>query len=163
GRITLVNDEARDLLDLDESCIGRSVDEALPAGRIREMLHGDTGGQDEIVVNGDRVLVANRMPVAARGGVIGYVVTLRDRTELVGVLRELDAVRDLSDALRAHAHEFSNRLHTLAGLIEMGRHDEALRMITEERTVQQELAETLARRVDNPVLSALVLSKSVVA
>jgi two-component system, CitB family, sensor kinase len=163
GRISLVNDEARDLLGLDEACIGRSIHDVLRPGRIREMLSGESGGKDEVVINGDRVLIANRMPVAARGGVIGYVVTLRDRTELVGALRELDEVRDLSDALRAHAHEFSNRLHTLAGLIEMGRHDEALAMITEERTVQQELAESVARRIENPVLSALVLSRSVVA
>jgi two-component system CitB family sensor kinase len=127
------------------------------------MLAGESGAKDEVVINGERVLIANRMPVAARGGVIGYVVTLRDRTELVGALRELDEVRDLSDALRAHAHEFSNRLHTLAGLIEMGRYDEALAMITEEGTVQHELAESVARRIENPVLSALVLSKSVVA
>jgi two-component system CitB family sensor kinase len=163
GRISLVNDEARDLLALDEACIGRSVQDVLPPGRIRDMLAGESGAKDEVVINGERVLIANRMPVAARGGVIGYVVTLRDRTELVGALRELDEVRDLSDALRAHAHEFSNRLHTLAGLIEMGRHDEALAMITEEGTVQQELAESVARRIENPVLSALVLSKSVVA
>jgi two-component system CitB family sensor kinase len=163
GRITLVNDEARDLLGLDASCVGRHVDDALPGGRIRDMLHGGTAGIDEIVVNGERVLVANRMPVAARGGVIGYVVTLRDRTEIEGALRELDAVRGMSDALRAQAHEFSNRLHTLAGLIEMGRRDDALRLITEERTAQQELAETLSRQVDHPILSALLLSKSVVA
>jgi two-component system, CitB family, sensor kinase len=163
GRISLVNDEARDLLALDEACIGRSVHDVLPPGRIRDMLAGESGAKDEVVINGERVLIANRMPVAARGGVIGYVVTLRDRTELVGALRELDEVRDLSDALRAHAHEFSNRLHTIAGLIEMGRHDEALAMITEEGTVQQELAESVARRIENPVLSALLLSKSVVA
>jgi two-component system CitB family sensor kinase len=163
GRISLINDEARDLLALDEACIGRSVHDVLPPGRIRDMLAGESGAKDEVVINGERVLIANRMPVAARGGVIGYVVTLRDRTELVGALRELDEVRDLSDALRAHAHEFSNRLHTIAGLIEMGRHHEALAMITEEGTVQQELAESVARRIENPVLSALVLSKSVVS
>jgi two-component system CitB family sensor kinase len=163
GRITLINDEARDLLGLDASCVGRPVDDALPDGRIRDMLHGDAAGIDEVVVNGDRVLLANRMPVAASGGVIGYVVTLRDRTEIERALRELDSVRGMSDALRAQAHEFSNRLHTLAGLIEMGRMDEALRLITDERTAQQQLAETLARQVDHPILSALLLSKSVVA
>jgi two-component system CitB family sensor kinase len=163
GRITLVNDEARDLLGLDESCIGTALDDALPPGRVRDMLHGVPAETDELVVNRDRVLVANRMPVVARGGVIGYVVTLRDRTELEDVLRELDSVRGVSDALRAQAHEFSNHLHTLAGLIELGRSDEALRLITAEQSAQQELAETLARRVDHPVLSALLLSKSVVA
>ncbi|HEV7678854.1 MAG TPA: sensor histidine kinase [Candidatus Dormibacteraeota bacterium] len=163
GRITLVNDEARDLLGLDATCVGRPVDDALPGGRIRDMLSEGSAGIDEIVVNGDRVLVANCMPVAARGGVIGYVVTLRDRTEIEGALRELDSVRGMSDALRAQAHEFSNHLHTLAGLIEMGRTDEALRLIDAERTSQQELAAGVARQVNHPILGALLLSKSVVA
>ena len=38
-------------------------------------------------------------------------MTLRDRTELEGLLRELDDVRSLAEALRAQEHEFSHRLH----------------------------------------------------
>ena len=42
---------------------------------------------------GARVVVANRMPVEVRDRPIGAVVTLRDRTELEKLLRELDDVR----------------------------------------------------------------------
>jgi two-component system, CitB family, sensor kinase len=163
GRITLVNDEASALLDVDAGCVGEPVDDVLPSGRVRDMLHGEASSTDEVVISGDRVLVANRMPVVGRRGVIGHVVTLRDRTELEGVLRELDSVRGLSDALRAQAHEFSNRLHTLAGLIELGRYEEAMGLIMEETASQQELTAALVRRVDNPVIGALLLAKSVVA
>ena len=163
GRVSLVNDQALDLLGMGGDSAGRLVDEVLPDGRIRELLKGGASEHDEVLAAGDRVLVANRMPVVARGGVIGYVLTLRDRTELVDVLRELDSVRGLSDALRAQAHEFSNRLHTIAGLIELGRNDEALRLITSETTSQQELADDVARKVESPVLAALLLGKSVVA
>ncbi len=163
GRVTVINDEARDLLDLRPECIGRLVSNVLPPGRVRQMLSGGEAATDEAVVAGERVLVANRRPVAASRGVIGYVVTLRDRTELIGVQRELDSVRSFSDALRAQAHDFSNRLHTVAGLIEMGRHEDALRLIGEETSTQQDLLDTLMRRVGSPVLSALLLGKSVVA
>ncbi|MHB8588286.1 MAG: sensor histidine kinase [Candidatus Dormibacteraceae bacterium] len=163
GRLTVVNDEARDLLELGAGCVGKPVGEVLPPGRVRDMLTGGAATTDEVVLVGDRVLVANRMPVVARRANIGYVVTLRDRTQLMGVLRELDSVRSLSDALRAQAHEFSNRLHTIAGLIELGRHEEALRLITEETSMQQALLEKLVMRVGSPVLSALLLGKSVVA
>ncbi len=47
------------------------------------------------------------------------VVTVRDRTELVGLLRELDSVRGLTDAL-GPADQFTNRMHTLAGLLDVG-------------------------------------------
>jgi two-component system CitB family sensor kinase len=163
GRVTLVNDEARDLLGLDGDCVGQRVcDLPLPA-RIREMLSGGNAQRDEVVLAGERLLLANRMPVVARGGTIGSVVTLRDRTELEGVLRQLDEVRNLSEALRAQAHEFSNRLHTIAGLIELGRADEALGLIGRETALQQELVESLLQRVGNPVVSALLLGKSAVA
>jgi two-component system CitB family sensor kinase len=163
GRVTVINDEARDLLGLGPECIGRLVSNVLPPGRVQQMLTGGEASTDEVVLAGERVLVANRRPVVASRGVIGYVVTLRDRTELIGVQRELDSVRSFSDALRAQAHDFSNRLHTVAGLIEMGRHEDALRLIGEETSTQQDLLDTLMRRVGSPVLSALLLGKSVVA
>jgi sensor histidine kinase regulating citrate/malate metabolism len=126
------------------------------------ILNGEAA-TDDVVIAGERVLVANLRPVAARRGVIGYVVTLRDRTELIGVQRELDSLRSFSDALRAQAHDFSNRLHTVAGLIEMGRHEDALRLIGEETSTQQDLLDKLLDRVGSPVLTALLLGKSVVA
>ena len=39
-------------------------------------------------------------------------------------------MRSLTNAIRAQAHEFSNRLHTVAGLIELGHHDEAVSFVT---------------------------------
>jgi len=53
------------------------------------------------------------------------VLTLRDRTHLEDLGRELDTVRALFDALRAQSHEYTNRLHTLAGLLQLGHVDEA--------------------------------------
>ncbi len=163
GRVTLANDEARRLLALDAQTRGRSLAEIVPEGRVRDVLGGTEGGVDQIVLAGDRVLVANRMPVAIRGREVGAVVTLRDRTELEGVLRELDTVRGLAQALRAQAHEFSNKLHTVGGLIELGRLDEALRFIAETSLVQQELVDLVQQRIADPALAALLLAKAAVA
>ena len=70
---------------------------------------------------------------------MGAVVTLRDRTELEGLLRELNDVRSLADALRAQEHEFSHRLHVIAGLLELGRYDDAAGFISTSSRVHQEL------------------------
>ena len=163
GRITLVNDEARRLLSVDPSAIGRRVDEVVGPGRVRDVLVGTLDRPDQLVITDGRVLVANRMPVYLHGEVTGAVVTLRDRTELAEVLRELEGVRTVTDALRAQAHEFSNRLHTIVGLVELGRHGEAIRLSTEDAVVHQELIESLLGRVGDPPLSALLLAKAVVA
>ena len=81
----------------------------------------------------DYCLTVNRMPVVLAGRPHGSVVTLRDRTELSGLLRELDSVKGLTDALRAQQHEFANRMHTVAGLLELGETEEALRFLIDLR------------------------------
>ena len=121
GRIALLNDEARRLLSLNDSSIGQTLDDVIPAGPVREVLEGTRGSKDELVVAGNRVLVVNRIATEVRGETVGAVATLRDRTELEGVLRELDTERSLAHALRAQAHEFFNKLHAVSGLLELGR------------------------------------------
>ena len=163
GRITLVNDEARRLLSVDPTAVGQRVQDVVGPGRVRDVLVGALDRPDQLVITGGRVLVANRMPVYLHGIVTGAVVTFRDRTELAEVLRELEGVRSVTDALRAQAHEFSNRLHTIVGLVELGRLGEAVRLSTEDAVVHQELIEALLGRVGDPTLSALLLAKAVVA
>lgn len=163
GRITLLNDEARRLLGLDESAIGRQVAGVVPGDRVREVFTGRTAGRDETILLGDRVLVVNRMPVEVRGHSIGAVITLRDRTELEGLLRELDDMRSLADALRAQEHEFANRLHVLGGLIELRRYDDAVQFINLHSHLHQKLASSLIERVGDPIISGLLLGKAAVA
>jgi two-component system, CitB family, sensor kinase len=109
------------------------------------------------------VLVANRMAVELRGRPIGAVVTLRDRTELDALVRELHDVRSLADALRAQEHEFQHRLHVISGLIELGRHDDAVQEINRSSLLHQELAASLVERLGDPILAALLLGKAAVA
>ncbi len=163
GRLTLVNDEAERLLGLDEAALGRPLADILPEGRVRDVLTGEVAGRDELILFKDRVLLANRTPVEVRGRPVGAIVTLRDRTELESLLRELDDVRSLADALRAQEHEFANRLHVIGGLIELGRYDEAVHFIHLNSLLHQELAASLVERVGNPLLSALLLGKASVA
>ena len=163
GRITLLNDEAQLLLGLDRSALGRDLGEVLPPGRVRDVLTGREDGRDETILVGDRVLLVNRMPVELRGRSIGAVVTLRDRTELDGLVRELDDTRSLADALRAQEHEFANRLHVIGGLIELRRYDDAVQFINLNSLLHQELAGTIFERVGDPILAALLLGKAAVA
>jgi two-component system CitB family sensor kinase len=163
GRVTLVNDEAKRLLGLDVSAVGRHLAEIVPSGRVREVLLGTVDLPDQVVLVDDRVLVVNRMPVFVRGQEIGAVITLRDRTELEGLLRELDDVRSLAEALRAQEHEFAHRLHVLAGLIELGRYDDAVSFITKSSLVHQELVGAIVENVGDPVVVALLLGKAAVA
>lgn len=163
GRVTLVNDEATRLIGIDTSALGRRLDELAPPGRLRDVLTGKVQGLDEVVLVGDRVVVVNRMPVEVHGKSVGAVVTLRDRTELDGLLDELADVRTMADALRAQEHEFANRLHVIGGLLELERYAEAVRFVNTSSSLHQELAGALVGRIGEPIVSALLLGKASVA
>lgn len=164
GKITLINDEALRLLNLNEGVLGTHIGEAIPPGRLLNLLLGQVQeGDDELVLNDKFSLRVNRRPVRQMGRDIGAVVTLRDRTEHIGLLRELDSVRNLTDALRAQQHEYSNRMHTLNGLIELGRYEEASEYLGEISAINADLAETLHDSVANPTITALMIAKGSIA
>jgi two-component system, CitB family, sensor kinase len=163
GRVSVVNDEARRLLGLDGDVVGRLLSEIVPAGRPHEVMAGSAVDPDQVVLVGDHVLVVNRMPVAIRGKQVGAVVTLRDRTELETLMRELGEVRSLADALRAQEHEFAHKLHVVAGLIEVGRHDDAVSFIKKSSLVHQALVAAILDRVGDPLVVGLLLGKAAVA
>jgi two-component system CitB family sensor kinase len=163
GRVSLVNDEARRLLRLPFGVVSRRIEELVPDGRLRDVLSGTVTGTDQVVLTDDHCLEVNRMPVNLGGHDLGAVVTLRDRTELEGLLRELDNIRGLTDALRAQGHEFSNRMHTLTGLLELGDREEALRYIADTGGTHAMLLESVRERIASPLVAGLFLAKATVA
>ncbi|HSC02921.1 MAG TPA: sensor histidine kinase [Solirubrobacteraceae bacterium] len=163
GRVTLINDEARRLIPLDDDPVGRPIEDLVSHPRLSDLLTGKMTGVDRIVVTDDHILMVNRMPVSRQGRDLGAVVTLRDRTELEGLLRELDSVDALTDALRAQQHEFSNRMHTVAGLIELGDRDAAVRYALDVSGQSAGRAEAIRERVEAPEIAALLMAKATVA
>ncbi|GGZ36680.1 sensor histidine kinase [Streptomyces poonensis] len=159
GRVRLLNDEARRLLGIGDEAVGRSLDEALGAGRTTDVLAGRATGTDLLTVRGQRVLVANRMPTEDGGA----VATLRDRTELEQLGRELDSTRGLIDALRAQDHEHANHMHTLLGLLELELYDEAVEFVGEVVGDHRATSEQITERIREPLLAALLVGKASVA
>ncbi|WP_431985793.1 ATP-binding protein [Streptomyces griseoflavus] len=159
GRVRLLNDEAQRLLGVGEEAVGRSPGEALGAGRTADVLAGRVTGTDLLAVRGRRVLVANRMPTDDGGAVI----TLRDRTELERLGRELDSTRGLIDALRAQDHEHANRMHTLLGLLELEMYDDAVEFVGEVVGDHRVTSEQVTEKIRDPLLAALLVGKATVA
>ncbi|WSQ12270.1 sensor histidine kinase [Streptomyces sp. NBC_01231] len=159
GRVRLLNDEAQRLLGIGDESVGRTPDEALGEGRTADVLAGRVTGTDLLTVRGQRVLVANRMPTDDGGA----VATLRDRTELEQLGRELDSTRGLIDALRAQDHEHANRMHTLLGLLELEMYEDAVEFVGEVVGDHRVTAEQVTEKVHDPLLAALLVGKATVA
>ncbi|MFE0251221.1 ATP-binding protein [Streptomyces sp. NPDC059010] len=170
-RLTLVNAVGRGLLDLPENCVGMSLADLGIEGRLYDVLAGtapegepgDLVRRDEVVVRRGRVLVMNRMDVTKDGRRLGSVTTLRDRTELAQLERELGSFRSTTELLRAQAHEFSNQLHTISGLIQIGEHDEVVRYVRALRKHRESLDLSITSRVRDRAVAALLLAKSALA
>lgn len=162
GRVTACNAEAARLLGVTPSR-GDPIAGLPVVGRLRAVLGGEeTEVRNLFAVAGERVLVVNRREVRHDGRFLGAVITLRDRTDVESLARELDSVRTLFDALRAQRHEYAGRLHTLSGLLQLGHYEEAAGYI-------QTLAEVPAGReappgsVGDPYLRAFLAAKAAVA
>ncbi len=159
NRITLVNDEARTLLSLPHDGIGHDIDTLDLHARARDVLTGRADGMDQIVLSEGHVVVLNRMPIPS----VGAVVTMRDRTELVDLQRELEAHRTTTDTLRAQTHEFTNRLHTISGLIELGEYDDLQGYVERVSHTRDQWHVEVSTRIHDPATAALVIAKSSLA
>jgi len=145
-RITVFNREAKRLLGMDIAAeiVGLPLDKASLPPSFSALLEAATPQSPTVEqVVGSRVLILTARAVqpsrkpgrrgyrpwaaaegaAAQGSAapeLGWVIMLRDRTELQSLTRQLDAVGALTTALRAQRHEFANRLHTVSGLLGIG-------------------------------------------
>lgn len=162
-RVTLANDKAKELLSLPPDVIGRSVHDLGLNDRVVDVLTGQAHGTDQIVLRKGKVLIMNRMPIRLGDKEPGAVATLRDRTELVQLRDQLDANRNTTETLRAQAHEFSNRLHTIAGLIELGEHDEVSRYIDRLSASRDRWQAEVTERIDDSAVAALLVAKASLA
>ncbi|MDQ6740391.1 MAG: sensor histidine kinase, partial [Actinomycetota bacterium] len=163
GKVTVINSEARRLLDLEGNVVGKRLEDVLPAGRLRALLTGEIGGTDAVALTEDALLMVNRMSVSLAGRSIGSVVTLRDRTEVESLVRDLHSVQGLMQALRAQEHEYANRLHVVDGLLEMGDVEQARSYVSKISSTSNSTGEGLRSRVEPPELAALLLAKMTVA
>ena len=160
GRLRLANDEAFRLLGLPENAQGRPVADLGMAEPLVAALTDAEAREDELHVTEARVLVLNKAPAVRHGRRLGFVVTLRDRTDLEDLTGELDSARGLTEALRSQAHESANRLHTVVSLIELGHADRALAFATDELAASQVLTDRVVASVQEPALTALLLGKA---
>lgn len=125
GRISVFNAAARRLLG-ERELAGTPWATAPVPGQLKSLTRADAREGDAVeFVAGGRVLVASARKALHGREDLGWVIMLRDRTELQQLTRQLDAVGTMSAALRAQRHEFANQLHTIAGFMSIGQHQQA--------------------------------------
>lgn len=161
GEITTFNNAALDIFRLapGTNMAGRNILDYQPNSELIQVIRtGQPVLDKEDIVGGQRVVV-NRIPLIQNGEVIGAVSSFRLKDELDQLMDQLNRMQIYADTLRSQAHEYSNKLHTIAGLIQVGASDQVIELIGQETRDHQTLLHLLLDAVPDPVLSGCILGK----
>ncbi|MCL6414411.1 sensor histidine kinase [Aestuariirhabdus sp. Z084] len=161
GQITTFNRTAAQLLGIDDetTLTGRSIQEVLPESHMLDVLQSGQPQFDHEVWLQDRNLIVNRLPVLRGDNITGVVSSFRRKDELDLLSRKLSRIQQYAESLRSQSHEYSNKLHTIAGLIQIGAFEEALALIGQETQSHQALLHLLVEAVPDPQLAGCLLGK----
>ncbi|MCQ5365182.1 sensor histidine kinase [Anoxybacillus salavatliensis] len=158
-RITIFNEKAKQMMGVDGEVIGMCIREVIPDTRLPEVLYSKKAVYHQEIIVGNRLIVSNRIPIEVNGDIVGAVAIFQDRTEVAKMAEELTGVRAFIEALRVQNHEYMNKLHTIAGLIQLGKTSEALAYVFEEKEEQESLMYFLRTRIRDESVAGLLLSK----
>ena len=161
GDIRVCNQAARRYAGLspEERFAGRPVDTVIPEAGLLHTLHTGQAEFDQERSVGGHELVFNIVPVFQDQKVRGVVASFRRKDELDRLAAELSRVQEYSELLRVQTHEYSNKLHTIAGLIQIEAYREALDLVVTESSGYEEFIRFLGEAVPHPVIAAIILGK----
>ena len=104
-------------------------------------------------------IILDCVPIKEDGMTVGTVAILHNRAEYTKLMEELSGTRYLVDSMRANNHDFTNKLHVILGLIQMGMYDDASSYIQNITMVQRENISKVMNAVSEPAVAALLIGK----
>lgn len=158
-RITIFNNRAKEILGVEGEVIGRSISEILPETYLPEILQLERPIYNKDLYINNLMIVSNRVPIRVENKTVGAIAIFQDRTKVKKLAEELTGVKAFVNALRVQNHEHINKLHTIAGLIQLGNKDKALQYVFQVTEEQEELTRFLSKNIHDDSLSGLLLSK----
>ena len=155
GKVTLINDVAKRMLNITSDCLDESVDSILPNGDRNMNLLEKKERTYEINLNNIPVILRS-VPLENNSG---SIITIVDKTEITELKDALDAVKRYADDLRAQTHEFSNKLYVILGLTQLGEYEKVLDMITEEIEINEYSNRIIFEQIEDRHVQAILLGK----
>ena len=142
--------------------LGRPLSQIYPESRLPRLL---TTGRSEYNIPirrmpGIHEALSDRMPVWQDGQIVGAVAIFRDHTEATALAEELTGSRHLVEAMRAYTHEFLNKLHTILGLIQLGRTEQAEQYILDVSQTHHQSVGRVMNQIQDTAVAALLVGKT---
>ena len=161
GKVTTINKAALHFLDLNTNnqWLGQNISNIMPNSPMLNKQISSAAEFDQEVWFNHKPFIVNRLPLLHQTQVIGLVASFRPKDELELVSQQLKHMQHYADSLRSQAHEYTNKLHTIAGLIQIGASDKALSLIGQENQAHQVLIKLLMDTVPDAILAGCLLGK----
>lgn len=106
----------------------------------------------------DKSYLLSMVPLRPTENLDAVMVIMRDRTELVSLSEKLTGLNHIIDALRANTHEFRNKIHTIAGYLQLSLFDQALDYISAE--MDKISSQNILRLIKDTSVAALLVGKA---
>ena len=90
---------------------------------------------------------------------LSRVLFRKIKKEFYSFAEDFEGTKFLVDSMRANNHDFTNKLHVILGLIQIGEYDRAVSYIENISIIQKETVSRVMHAVDNPSFSALLIGK----
>lgn len=81
------------------------------------------------------------------------------KQSFVNFTEDFEGTKFLVDSMRANNHDFTNKLHVILGLIQIGEYEKAENYIENISIIQRETVSAIMKAIDNPSFSALLIGK----
>lgn len=160
SNVTIFNPKAKQILGVTETnLIGKKIITLLPDTRLPEILDLNKAVYNKELYVNDHSILSNRVPIEVDGQVVGAIAIFQDQTDVKKLAEELTGVQEFVQALRIQNHEHKNKMHTIAGLLQLGNEKDALNYIVSVQAQQNDLTAFLNERIHNQNISGLLLSK----
>ncbi|MET3193802.1 sensor histidine kinase [Bacillus sp. OAE603] len=160
--ITVVNENAHKVLSIPNNIKlrGLKIEDILHNSHLKKVVETGEAIYDlEFLIN-EKMVIINCVPISGvDGNIVGAVTSFREKSELNKVLNELSQIKAYSEGLRAQSHEYSNKLHTILGLMQLESYQEAIELISKESNITQNIIQFIMEEISDPVIAGLLIGK----
>lgn len=157
--ITIFNEKAKQMLGIKGDVVGKQIRDVVSDTRLPEILESTQAIYNQEIQIQHKNIVSNRVPIKVDNKIVGAVAIFQDRTEVTKMAEELTGVKAFVEALRVQNHEHMNKLHTIAGLIQLGNLEQALQFVFQTTEEQEELTRFLSKKIHHDSIAGLLISK----
>ena len=81
------------------------------------------------------------------------------KKQFLDFTEDFEGTKFLVDSMRANNHDFTNKLHVILGLIQIGQYEQAQKYIQNISIIQKETVTFIMHNIQNPSLAALLIGK----